>query len=239
MRLSIKRGTRAIIAGKTGSGKTRAALYLLHFLNDYPCYIFDTKIEKAFTQILGKTAQVVDGIADYDPLTATKPFIILRPTAEESTSPELIDSVIYRIHNAVEGCCIYIDEAYQVHINGRAGPGLTGLLTRGRSRDQTAIISTQRPVWISRFCLTESDDYFIFRLSDLADRKRFREVIADDAILNTASKYHFWHYNNADDEAEYFAPFPLKIDDRIKSDIMALIDGQPLAEKRKKGLRII
>lgn len=239
MSLAIKRATRALIAGKTGSGKTRAALFLMHYLADYPCYIFDTKIEPAFKKVLGDLAQVVDGISHYDPLTAKKPFIILRPDSIEATSPELIDSVIMRIHDKVEGCAVYIDEAYQVHINGRAGPGLIGLLTRGRSRDQTAIISTQRPKWISRFCMTEADAYFIFRLSDMDDRRRFREVIADDAILDVAARYHFWHYDNGDDEAQYFMPFPLDVGEATRADLEFLADGKPIAEKRKKGLRIV
>ena len=234
MALAIGRGKRAFIAGKTGSGKTRAALFLLHHMRDYPVYIFDTKIEPAFKQILGPLAEIVDGIAGYDPQKAKKPFVILRPSAQEATDPQFIDSIVFRVHDSVEGCTIYIDEAYQLHLHGRAGPGIIGALTRGRSRDQTVILSSQRPAWISGFCMTEADKFFIFRLGDLKDRKRLREFIPDDSILDVPPKYHFWHYDVQDDDATLYKPFPLSIGSDTQADLAKLIDGAPISQRLKR-----
>ena len=237
MGLAIGRGKRAFIAGMTGSGKTRAGLFLLQHLQDYPVYILDTKIEDAFKQVLGVgkngLAEIVDSIANYDPIKAKKPFVILRPDSQEAQDPELIDRVIYRIHDRVEGCGVYIDEAYQVHINGRAGPGLTGLLTRGRSRKQTAIISTQRPAWISRFCTTEADKFYIFRLGDKRDRQTLLQIIPDEMILQIPPKYHFIHYDTGDLNAQLYSTLPLDAGEGTRADLAGLMDGLPLASSRR------
>lgn len=240
MSLAIGRGKRALIAGMTGSGKTMAGLFLIHYVRDYPVFIFDTKIEDSFKKELGKMAEIVDGISNYNPLKAKKPFVILRPNSVEATDPELIDDVLFRIHDKVEGCTIYIDEAYQLHINGRAGPGLVGALTRGRSRKQTVIMNTQRPLWISRFCLTESDQFYIFRLGDKRDRQTLLQVIPDEQLLNIPPKYHFYFYSTSELAAQLYKPFPLHADDTTKKELMALIDGVPLSQGRgKKKLTLV
>lgn len=238
--LAIGRGKRALIAGMTGSGKTTAGIFLIQYVSDYPVYIFDTKIEESFKREFGKMAEVVDGISGYNPLKAKKPFVILRPDSREATDPELIDSVLFNVHDKVEGCTIYIDEAYQLHNNGRPGPGLVGALTRGRSRKQTVIMNTQRPSWISRFCFTESDQFYIFRLGDKRDRQTLMQVIPDENILNIPPKYHFFFYSTDELYARLYKPFPLHADDVTRDELRKMIDGISLATPRaKKKLTLV
>lgn len=62
-------------------------------------------------------------------------------------------------------------------MQGRAGSGLIALLTRGRSKGISVLMSTQRPAWLSRFCFTEAQKYYIYRLTDRRDSKVLGEYI--------------------------------------------------------------
>lgn len=200
--LTLEPGQRGLLVGKTGSGKTCAALFLLRHTPG-PVVILDTKIEPAFdTAFPPGEITIQDGLG---PLTGTTRITIVRPRAHELVAWKLLDAWLTTIPEATT---VYLDELYQVHgPGGFAGPGLTGILTRGRSKGISVLMSTQRPRFISGFCLTEAEKYYIYWLSKPADRR----VLADatvPAIQEAPPPFHFWFYAAGQRHATLFAPVP-------------------------------
>lgn len=207
MTLLLEPGQRGLLVGKTGSGKTQGALFMLRHMPT-PVVILDTKIEPSFeTAFAPGSWSMQDGLwtqAD------ARSVHIVRPTPAESVDWMQIDAWLGTFMERGP-ITIYIDELYQVHgTGGRAGPGLVGLLTRGRSKGVTLLMSTQRPAWISRFCLTESEKYYVYRLNDPKDRQRLADVTSRD-MLRAPRRFHFWFYQSGRARAELFAPVPARI----------------------------
>lgn len=204
------RGERAIIAGQTGSGKTTLACWLVQRLPRYPRYILDLKVEPKFARLEDAlvTSKHKDAIVALHKRNPPK-HVVYRPPADVVQSPESLDALLQEHYTTGKDMPIYIDEAYMVHIAGRAGPGLISLLTRGRSRGITTILSTQRPVWVSRFCWSEAQHFYIMRLSDAKDRAKVADVVplSQDIIL---PKHHWAHWTHDQDEPVHYLPVPME-----------------------------
>ncbi len=165
-----------------------------------PVVIVDSKNERAFDKLpnsLVCDGLTTDWIASY---TSDSPVstVVIRPYPEECT-PDALDDFLYSIYETATNVCVCIDELYMVHKNGRAGRGLIALLTRGRSDNITVIGATQRPTWLSMFCLSEADYYMIYRLKLAKDRERMAELTGDTKTLEQLDKYHYWCYGETQD----------------------------------------
>jgi hypothetical protein len=136
-------------------------------------------------------------------------YVILRPTIEESLDPTFLDNLLLFHYNYLRHIGAYIDEVFMFHNGGRVGPGLMALLTRGRSRGITLTMSAQRPAWLSRFCLTESQRFFIFRLVDRDDRKRLSEIIPGMDVKFNPEKFYFQYFDFDLNAPVYFSPVAL------------------------------
>lgn len=204
-----ERGERALLVGQTGSGKTTLATWLIQRLAHYPRIVIDTKHEPKFLG-LPDTAVVEDWEA-VAPLLRRSPLprhVVVRPSLTIATDPEALDGLLMSHYRHLRGVPIYIDEGYQLHVNGRAGPGLMALLTRGRSRGITTIIGTQRPAWLSRFCFTECQRFYVLRTIDRQDRKRVAEVTPYP--VDVVPPPHYWGYWDASlDDYQWYSPVPV------------------------------
>ena len=217
MSILLKSGERGIIIGQTGSGKTVGAITHLRNSNLYPVIILDTKGEPAFDSIAleDEEAVIFDSAEEFLKTWHKRnqpEYSIVRPTIEEMADPLELDAVLLRIYNMAKKCLIYIDEAYQWHVQGRAGSGLIALLTRGRSKGISVLMSTQRPAWLSRFCFTEAQKYYIYRLTDRRDSKVLGEYIPGFFEKSVAKKHHWYYYDNSRDEdgIVYYNPVPFE-----------------------------
>ncbi len=190
-----KRGERAFVVGQTGSGKSAfVAQFLLPRVDISPVIIYDTKEEPKFDML--KPARVVSTQAGLDDAYGDQEvdYIIVRPPISVTSNPDALDAMLYHHYEFYPDSVAYIDELYQFVRNFRAGPGLQGLLTRGRSRGITTIMATQRPAFIPMFALTESQKFYVFFLAHEDDRKRIAKVIRGFSDLPDPAVHGFYFY---------------------------------------------
>lgn len=183
--------------------------------------IYDTKGEPKF-QSLPKSI-IINEIGDaHKILKDTKrdiDYVIVRPPVEMTQDPDSLDAMLHHHYEKLRNTGAYLDEVYQFHNGGRVGPGLAALLTRGRSRGITTTMSAQRPAWLSRFCLTEAQRFYAFRLVDKADRMRLGDVIPGMKEAAHPEKFHFHYFDFDLEKPAYFLPAPLdKIHDGAYTD---------------------
>lgn len=199
-----QRGERALIVGATGSGKSAFARHVLEHVETSPIIIYDTKIEDKFVTLPGSII-VTNNNALEEALDNEKiDYIIYRPPIDVVNDPMMLDDLLLKHYNDYHETVAYIDEIFQFHKGSRHGPGLMSLLTRGRSRGISTIMSSQRPSFLSRFCVTESQHFFVFRLIDYKDKQRLGDVIPNFQDREEPEDFGFWYYNVKEKEPQLF-----------------------------------
>lgn len=181
---------RVVIIGKTGSGKTFLAKHLLKTcqkllvldskgtLNDWNCQNYDP------------SAMDAEGFR----LRLLGPF--------DGNDMDAIDHA-YRVGDVT----IYIDEAYSIFYDQRKRAEIEPILrclTRGRERGVGVWVSTQRPVNMSKYVLTEAEHFFVFRLTDSNDRKLVANSIHENLEDKVTSQHGFFYYHISMDDPTYF-----------------------------------
>lgn len=211
MSILLERGQRGIIIGQTGSGKTMGAIWHMQHVPVTPIVIMDTKDEPAFDKIgIDEDTAIYNSLEEFEKEWFKKKrqpvYSIVRPDPAEISEPLEMDGTLFKMVQGGRGCFLYIDEAYQWHVQGRAGAGLTGILTRGRSKGITTLLSTQRPAWLSRFCFSEAQKFYIYRLTDKRDHKTIGEYIPDFEKEKLAKRFEWYYYNVIDGELSLYSP---------------------------------
>ncbi len=192
LKLRLRRGDRGILIGQSGSGKTTLGLELVRAM-PRPVLIVDTK----WSETIGDMAddhdwRISEGVP---PLRRRdKGVYVWRPSPDDLVDPGLLDAELDNLVRNRRICSVYIDELYQLHKAGRPGPGVVGLYTRGREMGFTTLASSQRPAWVSQFCLTEASHYFVMRLLQQQDRKRMGEMMGAPIVQKEALPPHYFWY---------------------------------------------
>jgi DNA helicase HerA-like ATPase len=202
-----------LIVGQTGSGKTELAKYLLARVA-YPVIIYDTKDEpalEAFADVVVDVSQVAD-VMRPNPQGDEPDIIVAKVPPETVADAEALDALLHQHYMNFRGWGAYLDEAYMWSQSAKAGPGLTGLLTRGRSRGISTVVSTQRPRWVSRFVVSEAQHVYLMRLVDGDDYARMGDIIPNADNLRP-KKYHFFYYEVGSDVPIPFSPIKIESGD--------------------------
>jgi hypothetical protein len=169
---------RQLVLGKTGSGKTRAAVWNLSMrnLNYMPWIVLNHKGEQLIDNVPGARHLDLNE-------TPKKPGLyVYHPIPE--IDDDRVTSLLWRVHGK-EYTGIYIDEGYMVD---RRDPAMQAILTQGRSKHIPMIILSQRPVWLTRFAVSEADFFQVFKLTDREDRDRIKSFIPVDLEAYMATK---------------------------------------------------
>lgn len=200
---------RILIIGKTGTGKTCGAVWHLSH-HDFS--------KKTWIVLNHKGDDLIDSIEgahhlelNERPNPKKKGLYIYHPIPEHDDKE--VTELLWDIHR-MGNIGVYIDEGYMIP---NRDPAMQALLTQGRSKNIPMIILSQRPTWISRFCISEADFFMVFYLADKRDRQTINGFIPVDlemlmsAPVNSEpalKKYHSLYYDVAKNKAVIMQPVP-------------------------------
>lgn len=204
----LARGQRAMIAGKTGSGKTTMAIWLLR-RSPGPWLMLNPKHTKALKEFPGSVQ--VDSIQfkDIDEAFKRSSYVVVNPPAEYN-HPEILDQFIEMLFRNYDGLNLYVDELLMIHERGQPGDGLIHWLTLGRESQLSFIGVTQRPRRVSLFLFSESDYFGVLKLNLLDDRKRMYEFIGDPDLIKKIPQDRLWKwYDVSADTLVTYGPVPV------------------------------
>lgn len=190
MDLTVPRASRTFIVGQTGSGKSTLAQELVARAPK-PLVILDTKWDpgiKSWARHHG--VKIKYKMPEWKTIEED---MIVRPPADWLAQPGDLDWWLGAAFDCRYTPTVFIDEGYQVGATTHSiGSGLTSLWTRGRAFGFRTVVGAQRPAWISRFILSESDTYYIGHLADARDRKALAEAIGEPTVREAIP--HRWFY---------------------------------------------
>jgi hypothetical protein len=205
---SIDPGKRAILSGRTGSGKSTLGAWLLSRSPQH-WIIFNPKHTAAYRNLDDAIVfKKFDAKAILSRIKRHK-FVVLNFKGAEA-SPEFMDAVLEWLHDNVKNVGVCCDELYTMHGSaGHAGDGLIAWLTRGRELRQSFLGLTQRPAWISRFLFSEADFIGAMDLVLADDRKRMMSETGSPHFMKRLHGHRWLWYTVADDDIALYAPVPI------------------------------
>lgn len=209
-----QKGERALTIGQTGSGKTVFNRWLLTRIENSPTIIYDTKEEPKFNSLPNSSR-----VTSWDNVVRAVDnpaidYVIFQPPLRDSADPEIMDRYLERHYQQFHDCTAYIDEIYQFHKGAHSGPGLLGLLTRGRSKGITTLMSTQRPKFLTRFAISETQKFYVMKITFNDDRKALADFIPDYDAKNPPDlpEHGFLFYKTGDNSSRIFGA--VKMDEK-------------------------
>lgn len=204
----IKPGTRTTIAGRTGSGKTSLARYLMEKRSRQHWVVFNPKHTAGYKSLPDNVVLQKWDARKFDKVISEHRFVILN-FAKDELKHEYMDAIINYIHESYDGIGFCFDELYYMHKNMEPGEGMIGLYTRGRERGQSVLGLVQRPKRISLFCFSEADYICGMALNLENDRKRMVEATGDESFIHSLPKYVWRWYNVDADKSNLWGAVPL------------------------------
>ena len=181
-------------AGRTGSGKTVAALELLasRDFHRMPWVIVDHKRDPNIAELPAQPLHLNALILPRAGLW------VVRPSMSEQDRKTLND--FFERCFERENIGLYIDEGHLV------GPssGIRNILVAGRSKHVPLVWCSQRAHWIDSFIWSQAAFYRIFDLQTKNDIKRFEENVP--VKWKKPAEYHSYYYDVSAGKTFYLKP---------------------------------
>lgn len=185
-----KRTDRVAILGRTGSGKTTMAAWVMgeSDIDRKPWIIVDYKGETIFDQIEKADKDLITPLNPTDPAPKRAGLYRVEPVPGEDD--EAMTDFLWRVWER-QNTGVYVDEGHLLP-NSAA---LKACLVTGRSRRIPMIFISQRPSWVPREVFSESNHHVIFDLSDDEDRKTAGRFATEDgkAVPRMRDYHSLWH----------------------------------------------
>lgn len=205
---------RAVVIGRTGSGKTTLGFWLLSLapFDRQPYVIVDYKGD----DLLNSSGRIREIGLNEIPVHPGLYRVSPRPEIDD----DAVDAWLWNIWKR-ENTGLFIDETYRLPNKGAA---FNACLTQGRSKHIPVICLTQRPAWLSKFVFSEADFFAVMHLNERTDRKRVQEFIPQERldIEQRLPDYHAHWYDVGTDNAYLLQPvepaavLTERIHDRLK-----------------------
>lgn len=190
--------SRAVFVGKTGCGKTTLAERVCASF-DNVC-VLDSKGELTWSgyNICTSLREVF----------AANGKIIWQPNPHEQNE-ETYERFFKWIYDRRNTVC-YVDEILAICKNSQNMPfWFRAILTRGRSRNVASFNSTQAPVFVPHWILSQAEYYFVFKMKLAGDREKVEQITGISRNDLNALKNHEFYY--ADDSEHYPRKLKLRI----------------------------
>ncbi len=204
MDLSISYNNRLLFIGKTRTGKTYLANYLLEkFAKKHEklqVITLDPKHERRqFGN--GETMEFPKLVTKYDKKARFQVFQSYRWSQELE---DVVDILLKR------GSAIFdLDEVGGIATASSVPDGITRLWTQGGGKGVGAWAKIQFPKRVPGVIKSQSEFYFMFRLNDDEHRQDMLNYIPDRRILQKIEKRYYWLYHDDMDKAVLVKPLDL------------------------------
>lgn len=193
---------RVAFTGKTGSGKTYAAHYLLRPIRRL--IVIDPKAQlwnDRTWRLEPPERQAINALRNGEYARV----VYFEPPAIDSDGFPVWDS-IFEFAWELGDVCVYIDEMYSVAKNGRLSYPLRRLYTQGRWPLIGVWASTQRPSFVPLEMFSEAEWSFTFTLRMEDDRRKVARSLGFDQVLEPIRDEHgFWVAYQTWPEPLYFS----------------------------------
>lgn len=222
---------RIVITGRTGSGKTLEALHHLsqRSIDTKPWICLDFKGADYLSQLPVSSPATLEEQPPNEP-----GLYVVKAEIEEVKGGPVEDYLMAIFQQGNTG--VLIDEGGMV---GQSNRALRLLLTQGRSKNCPLIICSQRPVFIDKYCFSESEFLQFFYLQMRDDQDRVHEYVGEDRLdfdsIRALGKYHSIYYDVIEDEMTVCEPCPMfpEIYDRILTRLPKVIEDDPTMPARR------
>lgn len=182
------------IAGRTGTGKTTAALELLS-TRDFERMAWIIIDHKREDHIAKLNARELDMNSFFLP---EKGLHVVRPGIGREDTANLDGFLMRAFRKGNIG--IYVDEG---HLLGHS-TAIRNIMVAGRSKRVPVIWVSQRASWIDPFIWSQASFYRVFNLQTKHDTKRFEENLP--IRWKPPEEYHSYYYDVSKGKVYYLKP---------------------------------
>lgn len=214
---------RLTIIGPTGSGKTHAATWHLSnaFFDSIPYIVINPKREELILNIERlEHMDVADKIPEYPGIYNVSPL---------PSDAGLVNDLLVKVWDH-ENVGLWFDEGFMFG----TGDGVDYVFTQGRSKHIPVIFLMQRPVWVSRFAVSEATFFQYFGMVNTKDQDIVAGLTTGPTperslpVSEFLPEYHSFYYDVPRKRNFLFKPMPKAnvILDRINSRLDTLYGTQ-------------
>jgi len=167
-------GERLIFLGQTGRGKTTGMIAVLDrwYYGRRQIEVLDGKADPAWERL------AVPRLTDLRQVVKRRwpqtPMVVWRPEAGDLADPTRLDVWCHWVYSRQHTVAV-VDELTLLAPSPDPPLGYLSCVTRGRTRDITLLVGTQRPRRVPLITFSEATWVFCFGLSDQRDRYRVAE----------------------------------------------------------------